>query len=104
MAYQLGKNQYFQAARKLSKVGRALGVAVYIPFVQSYTVNLTTALTPRHSTTPVLLLENGEHSMEMERRIHISLAELLHSVRPLLVSSALWSKAHTVAPFVGAWC
>jgi hypothetical protein len=102
--YQLGRNQYYQIAKKLRTVGRALGVAVYIPFVQSHIVTPTMAVTPRYSTGIVLYLENGGHTTEMERRIRNSLTELLFAVRPLLVPSALWANAHTVAPFVGAWC
>jgi hypothetical protein len=52
----------------------------------------------------VLYLENGGHTTEMERRIRNSLAELSFAMRPFLVPSVLWANAHTVAPFVGAWC
>jgi hypothetical protein len=102
--YQLCRNQYYKLAKKLRTVGRALGVAVYIPFVQAHIVTPTAAVTPRYSTGIVLYLENGGHTTEMERRIRNSLAELSFAMRPFLVPSVLWANAHTVAPFVGAWC
>jgi hypothetical protein len=101
--YTLGKNQYFRTARKLRILGRALGVAVYIPFVQAYITGIKAALTPRNSTTFVLHLADSSHILEMERRIRTSLAELRQAVRPFLVSPTLWTNTQKVAPFDGVW-
>jgi hypothetical protein len=101
--YTSEKNHYVRQARKVRIAGRALGVAVYIPFIQAFIIGTKVALSPRYGTTYVLYRSDGSHSLEMERRIRTSLSELRQAVRPFLVPPSLWTKAQKVAAIARVW-